>query len=48
MIESHENEEKQKSEVQSTDVRNVTEYGNSILLRESLKDLKTVINKSFS
>ena len=47
MIESHENEEKQKSEVQLTDVRNVTEYGNSILLQESLKDLKPLLIRAF-
>ena len=47
MVESHENEESQRSEVQSTDARNVTEYGNSILLQESLKDLKPLLRGAF-
>jgi len=47
MVESHENQESQRSEAQSTDVRNVTEYGNSILLQESLKDLKPLLIGAF-
>ena len=47
LIKSHEREEIQKSEARSTEVRNITEYGNSILLHESLKDLEPLLMEAF-
>lgn len=36
-----------RTEIQATDIRNITEYGNSMLLHEMMKDLKYLLKKGF-
>ncbi len=40
-------ESKKRKSIQSSDIRNVTEYGNSMLLHRSMKDLKPLLMDAF-
>jgi hypothetical protein len=47
LIKSHELQECRTPETQLTEIRSVTEYGNSILLNEAMKDIQPLLREGF-